>query len=326
MHDALFADNTVGTGMSTYVGGVLKVSATWKDLTYIGTSLASTCAGDHRRSGFMFPTMGVGGRGTMPGEAFFQAGGFFHGCTRPWQKRYGGEGNPMFRSYITGSTFAGFYQADCGSRGNMITAPTDNPFFMPPPVFASNNTRVNVDFNAQFWLGATDGGILIFEDQDGSLLGAGAGTTVVATTQQLEPPSPPPPAPAGGPGCNPVAAWSGASLCVKTKFRKLSIDGNPGCRLYVERKSSNVTSWHIADGDIIYGDFLGACSMVCNPSTTTFHTIPNIMNKLMWEEAEPSPMRMTYLSDDPNEKTLIQLFLSERPRPNPNPTLMPRTL
>ena len=317
VHDALLADNFVGTGMSTYVGGVLKVNATWRDLTYIGTSLASTCADSnshgpamatHRRNGFMFPTMALGGRGTFPGFDFFQAGGWFHGCTKPWEKRYGGEGNPMFRSYITGSTFAGFYQSDCGSRGNMITLPGDNPYYMPPPVFASNNTRVNVDFYAQFWMAATPGGIAIFEDVDGSLLGAGAGTTVVATGQELEPPSPPPPAPAGEPGCNPVAAWLGASLCVKTKFRKLSIDNNPSCRLFVERMSSNVTTWHIADGDIIYGDFLGNCAMVCNPSMTTFTTIPNILTKLMWEEAEPSPMRMTYLSDDPNEKTLIELF------------------
>ena len=256
VHDALLADNFVGTGMSTYVGGVLKVNATWRDLTYIGTSLASTCADSnshgpamatHRRNGFMFPTMALGGRGTFPGFDFFQAGGWFHGCTKPWEKRYGGEGNPMFRSYITGSTFAGFYQSDCGSRGNMITLPGDNPYYMPPPVFASNNTRVNVDFYAQFWMAATPGGIAIFEDVDGSLLGAGAGT-------------------------------------------------------------SNVTTWHIADGDIIYGDFLGNCAMVCNPSMTTFTTIPNILTKLMWEEAEPSPMRMTYLSDDPNEKTLIELF------------------
>jgi hypothetical protein len=337
--NSMVADSHIGLSMR--FSGTSK-SLMWNEVintTFVGTSLASTCdasltcrtmtlddkLGVHcnsmfrsfRRVGFVVPQY-VSDVAIENGDSDgpFYAGGWMCAAL-PWDKHFGPSagqerGGPYSASRLINTQFVNFHQSEC-SLASLAISMNPGEFDLTVPVYASKVTWSGVDQSSRIWLGS--GPRPLFYDLDGSLLGNGPDSQLMTEAMAAEMSM-----------CTPSIAWNTSSgspayLCRSLRIRSASLQnvdrttsssGNVMSELSIIRKSSN-------DRTTIHGhDIECGLSIAClhgNAARASIHflLLAGSTTMLQMRSTEGVHNRIFFNSADPNEKVLIQMFLT---RPN----------
>lgn len=251
-------------------------------------------------------------------------------CSMPWEKRYGTAGSAHAGQYLTNVRFVGFGGSECAA-GLKSKAVVWNPsqVDLSVPSYARGvvweatpeAARFDVTPNGVTHAECRDGmgcdatNFLHFRDEDGSLLGSGAGATLLGPNPQLA---------RSSPTCLEKAAWPGIVCAPSLAYRSASISSverdaghlNLGA-LQITRLDAGVTDF---DDNATWGprttlsrgSLKESCSMADFWPQYPHMITPGSTTHLYWPATEPGGIQYQLFSRDASDALVVALAI-QRP-------------